>query len=222
MTSHELAHQWFGDLVTCKDWANLWLNEGFADYFQRVWNEQRFGADDADFEFWRDQNQWVRQPRLFPVPIVSRDFDDSTEYQDNVYDKAGWVLRMLHEKLGDEDFFRACTTISKLNRGQNVVTADLQKAIEQATSVNVDKFFDQWIYGAGAPKFDVSYALRLRRARGEAERQADAKGRRAGRAVRRAGRRRNRNCETPRNPFDRGQLKPARRSRSLPMVRRSW
>jgi aminopeptidase N len=156
-TSHELAHQWFGDLVTCKDWANLWLNEGFADYFQRVWNEQRYGPDDADFEFWRDQNTWNRQPRLFPVPIVSRDFDDSTEYQDNIYDKAGWVLRMLHEKLGDEDFYRALHHYLDVNRGQNVVSADLQKAIEQATSVNVDKFFDEWIYGAGAPKFDVSY-----------------------------------------------------------------
>ena len=157
VTSHELAHQWFGDLVTCKDWANLWLNEGFADYFQRVWNERRYGEDDADFEFWRDQNEWNRQPRLFPVPIVSRDFDDSTEYQDNIYDKAGWVLRMLHERLGDEDFYRALRHYLEVNRGQNVVTADLQKAVEQATSVNVDKFFDQWVYGAGAPKFDVSY-----------------------------------------------------------------
>jgi aminopeptidase N len=158
VTSHELAHQWFGDLVTCKDWANLWLNEGFADYFQFVWTERRYGKDDADFQFWRDQDQWVRQTRLFPVPIVSRDFEDSTEYEGNIYDKAGWVLRMLREKLGDDDFFRALHHYLEVNRGQNVVTADLQKAIEEATSVNVDKFFDQWVYGAGAPQFDVSYA----------------------------------------------------------------
>jgi aminopeptidase N len=158
VTSHELAHQWFGDLVTCKDWANLWLNEGFADYFQFVWTERRYGKDDSDFLFWRDQNQWVRQPRLFAVPIVSRDFEDSTEYEGNVYDKAGWVLRMLREKLGDDDFFRALHNYLETNRGKNVVTADLQKAIEQTTSVNVDKLFDQWVYGAGAPKFDVSYA----------------------------------------------------------------
>jgi len=157
VNSHELAHQWFGDLVTCKDWGNLWLNEGFADFFQRVWSEHRFGRDEYDFDFWRDQNQWVRQPRLFPVPIVSRDFDDSTEYQDNVYDKAGWVLRMLREKLGDDAFYAALHRYLEVNKGQNVVTADLQKAVEQATSVNVDKFFEQWVYGAGAPKFDVSY-----------------------------------------------------------------
>jgi aminopeptidase N len=158
VVSHELAHQWFGDLVTCKDWGNLWLNEGFADFFERVWSEHRFGRDEADFDFWRDQNQWVREPRNFPVPIVSRDFDDSTEYQDNIYDKAGWVLRMLREKLGDEAFYGALRHYLDANRGQNVVTADLEKAIEQSTATNVDKFFEQWVYGAGAPKFDVSYA----------------------------------------------------------------
>ena len=158
VVSHELAHQWFGDLVTCKDWGNLWLNEGFADFFERVWSEHRFGRDEADFDFWRDQNQWVREPRNFPVPIVSRDFDDSTEYQDNIYDKAGWVLRMLREKLGDEAFYGALHHYLEVHRGQNVVTADLQKAIEQFTATNVDQFFDEWIYGAGAPKFDVSYA----------------------------------------------------------------
>ena len=157
VVSHELAHQWFGDLVTCKDWGNLWLNEGFADFFQRAWSEHRFGRDEYEFDFWRDQNQWVRQPRLFPVPIVSRDFEDSTEYQDNVYDKAGWVVRMLRDKLGDDAFWAALHRYLETNKGQNVVTADLQKAVEQATSVNVDKFFEQWVYGAGAPKFDVSY-----------------------------------------------------------------
>jgi aminopeptidase N len=157
VVSHELAHQWFGDLVTCKDWGNLWLNEGFADFFERVWSEHRFGRDQADFDFWRDQNLWLREPKLFPVPIVDRNFQDSTENQDNIYDKAGWVLRMLQEKLGEDDFYKALHHYLDANRGQNVVTADLQKAVEQATSTNVDKFFDEWIYGAGAPKFDVSY-----------------------------------------------------------------
>jgi aminopeptidase N len=157
VASHELAHQWFGDLVTCKDWGNLWLNEGFATFFQNLWTERRYSADDADYQYWRDQNQWFRQARLYPVPILSRDFEDSTEYEANVYDKAGWVLRMLRVKLGDDDFFRALHHYLDANRGQNVVSADLQKAVEQATAVNVDKFFDQWVYGAGAPKFDVSY-----------------------------------------------------------------
>jgi aminopeptidase N len=158
VNSHELAHQWFGDLVTCKDWANLWLNEGFATFFEHYWAEQHYSADDAAYEFWRDQNAWFRQPRYFPVPIVDRHFDDSTEYDGNVYNKSGWVLRMLREQLGDDDFFRSLHNYLDANRGQNVVTADLQKAVEQTTSINVDKFFHQWIYRAGAPEFAVGYA----------------------------------------------------------------
>lgn len=155
--SHELAHQWFGDLVTCKDWANLWLNEGFATFFEHFWMERHYGADDAAYDFWRDESQWFGQPRLYPVPIVNRKFEDSTEYAGNIYTKAGWVLKMLRETLGDDDFFHGLHYYLEANRGQNVVTADLQKAIEQATSVNVDKFFHQWVYRAGAPQFDVGY-----------------------------------------------------------------
>jgi aminopeptidase N len=158
VTSHELAHQWFGDLVTCKDWGNLWLNEGFATFLEHFWMERHYGADDAAYEYWREQSRWFAQKRLYPVPILNRKFKDSTEYAGNIYTKAAWVLRMLREELGDDDFFRGLHHYLEVNRGQNVVTADLQKAIEQATSVNVDKFFHQWVYRAGAPQFEVSYA----------------------------------------------------------------
>jgi aminopeptidase N len=156
--SHELAHQWFGDLVTCKDWANLWLNEGFATFFEHYWMEQHYGADEAAYDFWTDRRDWFAQKRLYPVPIVTRDFDDSTKYAGNTYNKAGWVLEMLREKLGDEEFFGALRRYLAVNRGQNVVTADLQKSIEQETSIGVDEFFHQWIFGAGAPEFSVAYA----------------------------------------------------------------
>jgi aminopeptidase N len=157
LDSHELAHQWFGDLVTCRDWANIWLNEGFATYFEHYWAEQRYGADEAAYEFWRDQSGWFRQKRLYPVPIVTRNFEDSIEYAGNVYDKGGWVLKMLRTKLGDEDFFRGLHYYLETYRGQNVVTADLEKAIDHSTATNVDHFFHQWIWRAGAPRYEVSY-----------------------------------------------------------------
>jgi aminopeptidase N len=159
VNSHELSHQWFGDLVTCKDWANLWLNEGFATFFENFWLEHKNGADTAAYEYWQQQNRWFLQKRLFAVPILTRDFIESTQYDGNTYFKAGWVVKMLREKLGDDHFFAALRHYLEANRSQNVVTADLQKAIEQTTSVNVDRFFHQWIYRAGAPEFEVSYSF---------------------------------------------------------------
>ena len=155
LVSHELTHQWFGDLVTCKDWTNTWLNEGFATFGATLWEEHYYGADAAAYRYWRDQNDWMPSKELFPIPIVTRDINDSVEYVGNVYDKSGWVLHMLREQLGDDAFFRALKHYLESNRLQNVVTADLVKAVEESTGANVDRFFDQWVYGAGAPRFTV-------------------------------------------------------------------
>ena len=162
LESHELAHQWFGDLVTCKDWGNLWLNEGFATYFEHYWTEHHYGVDEAEYEFWQDQDDWFEQKRIFGVPIVTHDYTDMIELEGNIYGKAGMVLRMLREKLGDENFFQALHHYLETNRGQNVVTADLQKAIEEQTSINVDQFFHQWLYRGGAPQFQVSFTYDAR------------------------------------------------------------
>jgi aminopeptidase N len=155
LLSHELTHQWFGDLVTLKDWTNTWLNEGFATFGANLWEEHQYGADASAYRYWRDQNTWMPSKELFPIPIVTRDINDSVEYVGNVYDKGGWVLNMLRKQLGDDAFFRALKHYLEANRLQNVVTADLVKAIEESTGTNVDPFFDQWIYGAGAPRFSV-------------------------------------------------------------------
>jgi len=156
LISHEMAHQWFGDLVTTKDWANLWLNEGFATFMATLWEEHQYGPDNAAYSRWRYQEAWFRQRRLFGVPIVTHDFHDSLDFAGNIYGKAGLVLQMLREELGDEAFFGALKHYLEVNRLQNVATADLIKAIEESTHVDVDRFFDQWIYGAGAPRFAIS------------------------------------------------------------------
>src|ERR1017187_722639 len=155
LISHEMTHQWFGDLVTCKDWTNTWLNEGFATFGANLWEEHYYGADAAAYRYWRGRNSWMPSRELFPIPIVTRDINDSVEYAGNVYNKAGWVIHMLREQLGDEAFFRALKHYLEANRLQNVVTADLAKAVEESSGRNVDQFFDQWIYGAGAPRFTV-------------------------------------------------------------------
>lgn len=155
LISHEMTHQWFGDLVTCKDWTNTWLNEGFATFGDFLWEEHEFGADAAAYRYWREQNTWMQSKELYPIPIVTRDINDSVEYAGNVYEKAGWVIQMLREQMGDDAFFAALKHYLESYRMQNVVTADLAKAIEESSGTNVDQFFDQWIYGAGAPRFVV-------------------------------------------------------------------
>jgi aminopeptidase N len=157
LIAHELGHQWFGDLVTTKDWANIWLNEGFATFMEYLWIESHFGKDQADYERWQTARGWFAMKNLYAKPIVRHDFDDSSEFDGNAYDKGGWVLYMLRHQLRDETFYAGLKHYLEVNRGKNVVTADLTKAIEEATHTNVDQFFDQWIYGAGAPKLEVSY-----------------------------------------------------------------
>jgi aminopeptidase N len=144
-------------LVTCKDWGDVWLNEGFATFMETVWTEAHFGKDQADYIRWEGTREWFDQAKLFAKPIVRHDFDDSGEFDGNAYGKGGWALYMLRHQLGEEAFYRGLKHYLEVNRGKNVVTADLSKAIEEATHINVDQFFSQWIYGAGAPKFDLSY-----------------------------------------------------------------
>jgi len=157
LISHELGHQWFGDLVTCKDWGNVWLNEGFATFLETIWTEAHFGKDQADYERWNNAKDWIESNNLWNKPIVRHDFDDSSEFDENAYNKGGWVLYMLRHQMGEEAFYRGIRHYLEVNRGKNVVTADLGKAIEEASHTNVDQFFSQWLYGAGAPKFDLSY-----------------------------------------------------------------
>lgn len=156
LISHELGHQWFGDLVTTKDWGNIWLNEGFATFMETLWIEGHFGKDQADYDRWEGSRGWFASTQLYTHPIVRHDFDDSGEFDGNAYDKGGWVLHMLRTQLGDPAFFAGLKHYLEVNRGKNVMTSDLTKAIEEATHTNVDQFFDQWVYGAGAPKFEVT------------------------------------------------------------------
>ena len=157
LISHELSHQWFGDLVTCKDWNNLWLNEGFATVMEYFWEEHEFGPDDAAYTRWNEARDWLADERVYPVPILNSNFKDSLEYAGNVYTKAGLVLYMLREQLGPADFYAGLKHYLEKYRGQNVVTADLVSAFEESTSHNVDRFFQQWIYGAGAPSLAIRY-----------------------------------------------------------------
>ncbi|MGA9118850.1 MAG: M1 family metallopeptidase [Bacteroidota bacterium] len=153
LIAHEMAHQWWGDVVTCKDWRNIWLNEGFASYFDPLYIEASRGEDAFQFDMYHNQRSAINTDRsLGRKPIVS-----IGSYTSNVYSRGSDVLHMLRHLLGDELFYDALRHYITKYQYQSVETYDLKEAIEEATGQNLYWFFDQWLYNAGHPVFDVSY-----------------------------------------------------------------
>jgi aminopeptidase N len=131
LLSHEMAHQWFGDLATCKDWSHLWLNEGFATYYEALYEGHKHGKDAFAFEMYQRQKQLIATDNT-GQPIVRRTFAVPDDMFDSLaYTKGGWVLHMLRAELG-EDLYRQCVkTYLERHRHGNVVTEDFRKVIEE-------------------------------------------------------------------------------------------
>lgn len=159
IVAHELAHQWWGDLVTPKSWKHTWLKESFATYAEALWLEQAEGKDEA--RFWQVQyyNVYLSEDRdRYRRPIVDARYEFPVEvYDRHAYQKGGLVLDMLRYVLGDEDFFLVLKHYLHKHAWQSVETNDLKVAIEDVTGQNLDWFFDQWLYGCGYPEFEVSH-----------------------------------------------------------------
>lgn len=159
LISHELAHQWFGDLVTTRTWAHIWLNESFATYFQALWRQKNLGEDTfiyADVRENQDQylQAWAQGNRR---PIVTNNYADPDALFDSyAYPRGGAVLHMLRKTLGDDAFFRSITHYLKKHAHQPVVTENLRIAIEETTGQPMDWFFDQWLYKMGHPILNVT------------------------------------------------------------------
>jgi len=156
LVAHELAHQWFGDYLTTRNWANIWLNEGFATYLAMVWQEYDTGLEAAEYSrYWQLRSvAWADGSHRRPT--VQYYYDSSMELFDaNVYGKGSIILNMLRHYLGEAAFWRAIRYYTRENGGSNVETTDLKKAFEVVTGKNLYWFFDQWVYKAGLPKLEV-------------------------------------------------------------------
>jgi aminopeptidase N len=159
LVAHELAHQWFGDLLTCRDWAQSWLNEGFATYSEYVWRERGHSRDEAHMELlqWAD-DYFGETQRRYRRPIVTNVFDQPVEVFDrHLYEKGGLVLHMLRTLVGDAPFWRALAHYLAKHRNGSVETRDLARAVEDVTGRSLDWFFDQWVHKAGHPELKVEY-----------------------------------------------------------------
>jgi aminopeptidase N len=160
LASHELAHQWFGDLVTCRDWAQAWLNEGFATYFEAVWLEADKGWDEYLYDIYGVVQRYLDEDEeRYRRPIVCNMFRDPIELFDrHLYEKGGAVLHMLRGELGWAKMKRSLRRYVGDNATRNVETIDLVRAIESETGRNTRRFFAQWVERGGHPELDVAYA----------------------------------------------------------------
>jgi len=157
LVAHELAHQWFGDLVTCKDWSHVWLNEGFASYYAQLYGGHKHGRDELLYSLYGTARGIVGRTNV--KATVERRYDDARElFSYLAYDKGAWVLHMLRSQLGD-DLYRQCVkTYLERHQYGSVVTEDFNRVIEELSGRGFDQFFDQWVYHAGLPELDVTYS----------------------------------------------------------------
>ncbi len=157
LDAHETAHQWFGDLVTCRDWSHLWLNEGFASYYTVLYEGEKSGEEAMKFALWREAEEVFRAKDSRPT--VWRDYGDPMQQFDTrVYPKGAWILHMLRSQLGPELFRKGIRLYLERHQNGIVGTDDLHDALAEVSGLSLDAFFDQWLYHGGWPEIDVSYA----------------------------------------------------------------
>ena len=154
--AHELAHHWFGDLVTAESWANLTVNESFANYSEYLWLAHKYGKDVADYHLRNNTQQYHQRPDDFKKDLVRFDYTSTDDMFDMVsYNKGGAILHMLRHYLGDEAFFQAITDYLKTYAYSNGEAHQLRLSFEKISGKDLSWFFNQWYFGNGNPTVKV-------------------------------------------------------------------
>jgi aminopeptidase N len=169
LVSHELAHSWFGNLVTCKSWSELWLNEGFATFMEAAYREKAFGRadylrkirEDAVGYMASDMVNARRHGLFFKEAVGDETLFDSANAA-VAYQKGGTVIHTLHETVGDSNFWKAINLYLNRHRFGNVESSDLKKAMEEVSGKDLTWFFDQWVYKGGYPQLSVRQTYNAR------------------------------------------------------------
>jgi aminopeptidase N len=159
VVAHELVHQWFGDKITCEDWREIWLNEGFATYGAALWLEHSHGEE----YFKEDISLIMNDAKRAVGSIFVQDVNDPAQIfnGDRTYAKGCIVLHMLRGVLGDSLFFKTIKSYANdsLVTYKNATTADFKNVAEIVSGANLDYFFNQWIYGEGYPKYELNWSI---------------------------------------------------------------
>ena len=149
--AHELFHHWFGDLVTCESWANLPLNESFANYSQYLWDEYRYGMDEADYQAEMEADGYFQSASYqgYHDLIWFDHFDKEDMFDGHSYNKGGRILHMLRSYLGDEAFFKGLNNYLTTNKYKAAEFHHLRLAFEEVSGEDLNWFFNQWFLGKG-------------------------------------------------------------------------
>jgi aminopeptidase N len=160
LVAHELAHQWFGDLVVIKHWSHAWIKEGMASYSEVFWTEDEYGADDAVYYLLGEARSYLAEDSSrYRRPIVTHVYREAIElYDRHLYEKGACVYHMIRTELGDELFWKAIHTFVQDNAHNTVETIDLLRAIEKATGRNLLFLFDQYVFRGGHPDYKIAYS----------------------------------------------------------------
>lgn len=156
--AHEIAHQWWGDLITLREWSHTWLNESFGTYSDYLWTRWEKGEDEGAWDLLGKKNQYLREARTrYLRPIVFDRYDRPHDnFDSHTYPKGACILHQLRYLLGDEPFFRTLSAFLHEFAFQSVDTHDFMKTVKEVTGRNMDWFFEQFIFSPGHPVFDVS------------------------------------------------------------------
>lgn len=158
LNSHELAHQWFGDLVTCKDWGHIWLNESFATFFQMAYFEHARGPHGYTRELVNAMSSYFDEAKRYRRPLATNKYPTGDSmFDSHAYPKGGVVLHTLRRHLGDEAFYAGLNRYLTKHRHEPVETWQLCRAMTDATGVNLEPFFDQWVYRPGHPVLNFDW-----------------------------------------------------------------
>ena len=160
LVAHELAHQWFGDLVVIKHWSHAWLKEGMASYSEVMWTDHEYGADDAAYYLLNEARNYLDEDASrYRRPIVTHVYREAIElYDRHLYEKGACVYHMIRAELGEELFWKAIAQFVNDNAHRTVETIDLLRTIETATGRNLLFLFDQYVFRGGHPDYKVAYS----------------------------------------------------------------
>jgi len=159
LIAHEIGHMWFGDYVTCCDWAHVWINEGFSSYAEHLYQERMYGPEAFVREIRNDHDKELKADAVSPRALSTYFYgDEDNLFDDHAYSGGAAVAHMLRDLAGDEAFFAGLRLFLERHGGSCATSEDLRRALEDTSGLDLQDFFREWIYTAGHPRYEVSWS----------------------------------------------------------------